>query len=86
MPDCLGLQDKEPWKNLDLLILGTSFYQEVAPIETRSVYDVQEAVELITELNPKRTLFTHLGHGVDVRKPAPQGMRYAFDGLSIELP
>ena len=86
MPDCLGLEDGEPWRDLDLLILGTSFYEEEATLEKRSVYDVQEAVDLIGELTPKRTIFTHLGHGVDIRKPAPEGARYAFDGLSVDLP
>ena len=86
MPDCLGLQDLEPWRDLDLLILGTSFYTEDAPLQMRSVYDVQEALDLLKHLRPKRTVFTHLGHGVDVRKPAPQGTTYAYDGLTIELP
>ncbi len=86
MPDCLGLQEEEPWRDLDLLILGTSFYQEDAPLETRSVYDVQEAAQLLEDLQPKRAILTHLGHGVDVRKPAPKGTRYAFDGLTVDLP
>lgn len=86
MPDCLGLRDKEPWRDLDLLVLGASFYQEDAPIEMRSVYDVREAVRLVAELKPQCTIFTHLGHGVDVRKPAPIGTRYAYDGLTVELP
>ena len=73
LPDCLGLQDLEPWRNLGLLILGTSFYKEDAPLETRSVYDVREALDLIGELSPKQTIFTHLGHGIDTRKPAPEG-------------
>jgi len=86
MPDCLGLEDLTPWRDLDLLVLGTSFYREDAPLEKRSVYDVQEALALITEPKPMRTIFTHLGHGVDVRKPAPEGTCYAFDGLRVPLP
>ena len=86
LPDCLGLRDLEPWRDLDLLVLGTSFYEEDAPVETRSVYDVGEALDLIEELKPERTIFTHLGHGIDIRKPAPEGARYAFDGLSVGLP
>ena len=86
MPDCLGLEDLEPWRDLDLVILGTSFYKENAPFQMRSVYDVQEAMNLLTQLKPKRTVFTHLGHGIDVRKPAPRGTSYAYDGLTVELP
>ena len=86
MPDCLGLTELEPWRDLELLILGASFYQEVAPLAGRSVYDVLEAAALATELKPKRTVLTHLGHGVDARKTPPEGLTYAYDGLVIPLP
>ena len=86
MPDCLGLADLEPWRHLNLLVLGTSFYKEDAPVATRSVYDVQEALDLVRALKPEATIFTHLGHGVDIRKPAPESTRYAFDGLTVALP
>jgi phosphoribosyl 1,2-cyclic phosphate phosphodiesterase len=86
MPDCLGLEDLEPWRDLDLLVLGTSFYREDAPREGRSVYDVQEAVRLVAELKPARTVFTHLGHGIDRRKTPPPGTQYAHDGLILDLP
>lgn len=85
VPDSIGIDDLKPWQNLDLLILGTSFYQEDAPYEKRSVYDVVEALELVQTLRPKRTLFTHLGHGVDCQKPVPEGTQYAFDGLTLTL-
>ncbi|RIH83144.1 Phosphoribosyl 1,2-cyclic phosphate phosphodiesterase [Calidithermus terrae] len=86
MPDCIGLEDLEPWRGLDLLVLGTSFYKEPAPVASRSVYDVTEAVELVSRLKPARTVFTHLSHGIDRRKPAPEGAMYAHDGLVLELP
>lgn len=86
MSDCIGLKDLEPWRDLDLLVLGTSFYHEEAPLERRSVYDVIEALELIRQLKPRRVVFTHLGHGIDRRKPAPQATLYAYDGLVLELP
>jgi phosphoribosyl 1,2-cyclic phosphate phosphodiesterase len=85
VPDSLNLQDLTPWQKLDLLILGTSFYHEEAPIQSRSVYSVLEAVQLLHELNPKQTIFTHMGHGVDVRKAPPENIKYAQDGLSVEL-
>ncbi len=86
MPDCLGLTELEPWRNLDLLVLGSSFYQETAPVAGRSVYDVLGAAALVAELRPKRTILTHLGHGVDTRKTPPEGLVYARDGLVIPLP
>ena len=86
MPDCLGLTELEPWRNLELLVLGASFYREAAPIAGRSVYDVGEAAALVAELEPQTTVLTHLGHGVDCRKAAPEGLQYAADGLVIPLP
>lgn len=86
MPDCLGLTDLGPWRGLELLVLGASFYKETAPIAGRSVYDVQEAAALVAELKPRRTVLTHLGHGVDARKTPPEGLSYACDGLVVPLP
>lgn len=86
VPDSLGLTDLSPWRGLELLVLGTSFYREAAPYERRSVYDVTEALALLSEIKPARTVFTHLGHGIDARKPSPQGTTYARDGLRLELP
>jgi phosphoribosyl 1,2-cyclic phosphate phosphodiesterase len=85
IPDSLNIRDLTPWQILDLLILGTSFYKEQAPLESRSVYDVQEALVLLETLKPRQTIFTHLGHGVDVRKGAPNHTGYAYDGLHIAL-
>jgi len=86
MPDCLGLRELEPWRDLELLVLGASFYRETAPLAGRSVYNVHEAAALVAELKPRETVLTHLGHGVDCRKRAPDGLRYAHDGLVIPLP
>jgi phosphoribosyl 1,2-cyclic phosphate phosphodiesterase len=85
IPDSINLQDLTPWQKLDLLILGSSFYNEDAPVASRSVYSVLEAVQLLQDLQPKQTIFTHLGHGVDVRKTAPERTQYARDGLNITL-
>ena len=85
VPDSIGIEDLSPWQSLDLLVLGTSFYQEDAPLAKRSIYDVREAAKLLNVLKPARAVFTHLGHGVDSRKPAPPGTQYAHDGLEIKL-
>ncbi|ADI15719.1 MBL fold metallo-hydrolase [Truepera radiovictrix] len=86
LPDCLDLADLAPWRGLKLLVLGASFFREAAPKAGRSVYDVQEALALLAELKPKRALLTHLGHGVDARQGAPDGVQYARDGLVVPLP
>jgi phosphoribosyl 1,2-cyclic phosphate phosphodiesterase len=85
IPDSIALEDLTPWRELDLLILGTSFYKEDAPLASRSVCDVQEALQLLREISPKQTIFTHLGHGVNSCKPAPENTKYAYDGLRITL-
>jgi phosphoribosyl 1,2-cyclic phosphate phosphodiesterase len=88
MPDSLdvpeALQD-EHLRDLDLLVLGTSFWKEDASRWLRSVLDVQEALAITSRVRPARTIFTHLGHGVDRRTPLPQGHEFAFDGLETVL-
>lgn len=78
---------------LELLILGTSFYKEPFPIETRSVYDVTEALELLSVIQPKTSIFTHLSHDLDLSREyelpeevtfAKTGMTYSFlDGTPL---
>jgi len=88
MPDSLdvpeALQD-ERLRGLDLLVLGTSFWREDAEHSLRSVLDVQEALRITERVRPRRTIFTHLGHGVDRREPPPAGHEYARDGWSTEV-
>ncbi|WP_374019463.1 MBL fold metallo-hydrolase [Paenibacillus thiaminolyticus] len=88
--DAIGLGEQElAWfRGLDLLILGTNFVHEEAPYETRSVYDMREAVEVLGEVKPRKTVFTHLSHGVDLREDYPQlpaSVTLARTGLVIPL-
>lgn len=56
--------------------------------ETRSVYDMREAVEVLREVKPRKTVFTHLSHGVDLREDHPQlpdSVTLARTGLVIPL-
>jgi len=88
MPDSLdvpeALQD-ERLGGLDLLVLGTSFWKETGSRWLRSVLDVQEALAITARVRPARTIFTHLGHGVDRRSPLPQGHEFAYDGCAVEV-
>ncbi|WP_438448374.1 MBL fold metallo-hydrolase [Gorillibacterium sp. sgz5001074] len=72
-PDSINMSEREKayLTNLRLLILGTSFYKEEADFHTRSVYDMEEALELISEVRPDAVRFTHMSHGVDLREPYP---------------
>ena len=80
-------EQRQPLYGLDLLIFWTSFYKEPFPFETRSVYDVTEALELLVEWKPKRTLFTHLSHDIDLNHDykLPSGAAFARAGLKVTV-
>lgn len=88
-PDAIGLsgEEKAPLAGLGLLVLGTSFYHERTPYESRSVHDVLEALELLRELKPERAVFTHLSHDIDLtrRYGLPDNARFAETGLAVRL-
>lgn len=85
--DAIGLGDKEKsaFRELDLFVLGTNFYEEPFPYDTRSVYDMVEAAELIQELAPTKAVYTHMSHGVDIRADyqLPAQVRLAATGMHI---
>ncbi len=87
--DAIGLTDEQqqPLYGLDLLILGTSFYKEPFAYETRSVYDVVEAIELTAKWGASRTLLTHMSHDIDLRRDyaLPARMSFAYAGLEVRL-
>lgn len=88
-PDAIRLSEKqlEPLYDLNLLILGTSFYKEPYPPETRSVYDVVEALELLNDLQPESVIFTHLSHDIDLGReyPLPANAVFAKTGMTFSL-
>ncbi|MNS92470.1 Phosphoribosyl 1,2-cyclic phosphodiesterase [compost metagenome] len=61
-------EDQILMHGLDLLVLGTSFYKEEAPFHTRSVYDMTEALDLLSILKPGRAVFTHMSHDIDLAR------------------
>ncbi|MGO4344104.1 MBL fold metallo-hydrolase [Paenibacillus sp. MCAF9] len=87
--DSIGLTDEQQQHlaDLDLLVLGTSFYEEPFAYETRSVYDVVEAIELIQKWKPKQTFLTHMSHDIDLRRDykLPDHLQFARTGMSISL-
>lgn len=78
-------QQKAPLSGLSLLVLGTSYVDEPYPMDTRSVYDMKEGLELIKEINPNTVLFTHLSHDVDVNRDygLPTNVRLASTGMKL---
>ena len=73
----------EKLKDLDLLILGALRYR---PHNTH--FTVDEAVNVVNELKPARTLLTHLGHDLDYERALallPETVGLAYDGMTIEF-
>lgn len=87
--DAIGLDEeqKKPMHMLDLLILGTSFVREEAEYYTRSVYDMYEAAELIDEVVPSETIYTHMSHQVDLREDLnlAASVSIARTGMTVDL-
>ena len=71
----------ERLKGLDVLILDCA---RLAPHNTHLHLD--KSLEIVSELRPKKTFLTHLGHDFDYTKSAkklPRGVKFAYDGLKI---
>jgi len=84
-PDSFQLSKQEQvlLQHVDQLIIGTSFYYEEAPTETRSLYDVLEIIELVKTWCPKSVILTHLSHDIDIGTPLPGGMAFATMNKSL---
>jgi len=76
----------ETWphlKNLDLLILDAVRRQ---PHDTH--FHLDKSLEVVGNLKPKRTLFTHLSHDYDhaeVNRELPPGVELAYDTQVVDL-
>jgi phosphoribosyl 1,2-cyclic phosphate phosphodiesterase len=83
----LTASQKTPLAGLSLLVLGTSYAKEPYPMDTRSVYDMEEALQLAEEVKPGKLVFTHLSHDVDIRKNygLPERVMLASTGLSLTV-
>ena len=85
MTDCSGIPEhsKESLKDLDVLIIGVLRY-EPHPAHL----SVDEALEVIEEIKPKRAFFTHMGHELDYFELSgrlPSGVEPAYDGMQIDI-
>lgn len=72
----------ERMKGLSVLILDCL---RIKPHGTH--LNLDQAIEVISKLKPKRTFLTHLGHEFDYvksRKLLPKGVAFAYDGLTIK--
>lgn len=77
-------EEKLKLKNLDVLVLNA--LQKEKHI---SHYNLDEAITLSNELQPKTTYFTHLSHKMgkhgDIQPSLPANMHLSYDGLKLTL-
>lgn len=78
----IASSEKEKLKNLDVLVLN------MLRKETHTTHlNLEEALELVRELQPKRTYFTHISHHLgfhdEVQKELPENVFLAYDNLEI---
>lgn len=77
-------EEKQKLFDLDVLIL-TALRKE----KHISHFNLEEAIELIEELKPKKAYLTHISHLMgkheDVQQTLPDHIELAYDGLEIEL-
>jgi len=83
--DCSGLPDhsKEILSGLDVLVLNALGFE---PHATHFCLD--QALEAIRELQPKRAILTHINHKFDhesVSRTLPENVELAYDGLTVEV-
>ena len=74
---------REKLRGLDLLVLDALQWKKHPTHLT-----VDEALEVVADLRPKQTFFTHMSHGVMHGRDEPKlppGVRFAHDGLRISI-
>ena len=85
LTDCSGIPE-ESWDrlhDLDLLVISALRYR---PHEAH--FNVEQAIDAAKKINPKMTLFTHMGHELDydaLCAKLPLSIFPAYDGMEIEL-
>lgn len=71
-------------QDLEMLILGVVRFDP-----HHSHMHMAQALDLITELKPRQTYFTHISHLMEhnkVSRSLPPGVHLAYDGLTVGLP
>lgn len=77
--------EKEKLKDLEVLIVNALRIEEHP-----THLNLQEALDFVSEIKPKRAYFTHISHKLgfhrDVEKVLPENVFLSFDGLQIAVP
>ncbi len=76
--------EKEKLRDLDILVVN-ALRIDKHPTH----FNLQEALDLIKEVNPKKAYLTHISHKLgfhtEVSKLLPENVFLAYDGLSIDI-
>ena len=77
-------EELEKLKNLDVLVINALRFDPHP-----SHLNVDEAIEIINQINPKTTYLTHISHNMgfheEVCEKLPANVSLAYDGLVVEL-
>ena len=80
----ISTEELAKMKGTRLLVLNALQFQPHI-----SHFSVQEALEIVRYVKPERTYFTHLSHTLgkhaEVEPKLPEGVKLAYDGLTVEL-
>lgn len=80
----IDITEKEKLKNLDILIINAIRFKP-----HHSHLNLEEALELINELQPKKTYLTHISHHLgfhsEIEKILPKNVFIAYDELILEV-
>lgn len=77
-------QEREKLHGLDVLVLNA-----LRKAEHYSHLNLQEALDLVLDLKPRRAYFTHISHWMgrhaEVQQELPPGVFLAYDGLVVDI-
>lgn len=77
-------EEKNKMRNADVIVIN-ALRREVHP----SHFTLQEAIDLMLDLKPKKAYFTHISHQLglhqEVSLELPDFIEIAYDGLQIEI-
>lgn len=77
-------EERDKLKNLDVLVVNA-----LREKEHYSHFNVEEALDFISDIKPKRAYFTHISHKLgfheEVEKRLPENIHLAYDNLTLEV-
>ena len=80
----IAQEEKEKLKGLDVLVVTA-----LRKAEHISHFNLEQSLELIEELKPKKSYLTHISHYLglhdEVSKELPDNVELSYDGLKIEI-